>query len=81
MNSRIDIIIVTAGMIIGFSIILMHLTGMWPCTIITKLDKLFLTNNSNSLSLTPSQGLTGEWTFQNFIKELHYLLTNLFRCK
>ena len=81
MNSRIDIIIVTAGMIIGFSVILMHLTGMWPCTIITKLDKLFLTNNSNSISLTQSQGLTGEWTFQNFIKELHYLLTNLFRCK
>ncbi len=51
MNNRIDVILVVCGMIIGFIVILMHLTGMWPCSIINKLDKTFSFNYSNTSAL------------------------------
>jgi hypothetical protein len=74
MNNRIDVILVASGMVIGFIIIIMHLTGLWPCSIINKLDKTFSFNHSNT---PPSGGLT----FKNFVEDTHSALTNLFHCK
>jgi hypothetical protein len=75
MNNRIDVILVVCGMIIGFIVILMHLTGQWPCSIINKLDKTFSINYSNT------SALGGGLTFKNFVGGAHFALTNLFRCK
>jgi hypothetical protein len=68
-----DVILVTIGLIIGFMVIVMHLTGIWPCNIINKIDKTSL-NNFNIFSIN-------EATYQNFIGDMHYLLANLFLCK
>lgn len=75
MKNRIDVFVVTAGMIIGFIVILMHLTGIWPCIAINKFGQLFLSNNSN-IATTKSEDGT-----KNFTDEIHYFLVNLFRCK
>jgi hypothetical protein len=74
MNNRIDVILVAFGMIIGFIVIIMHLTGLWPCSIINKLDKTFSFNYSNIPSF-------GGLTFKNFVEDTHSALTNLFHCK
>jgi len=68
-----DVILVAAGLIIGFMVIVMHLTGIWPCDIIKKLDKTSL-NKFNILSIN-------EETFQKFIDDIHYFLASLFLCK
>jgi len=75
MNNRIDVILVACGMIIGFIVIIMHLTGLWPCSIINKLDKAFSFNHSNT------SALGGGLTFKNFVEGAHFAITNLFRCK
>jgi hypothetical protein len=74
MENRIDVILVACGMVIGFIVIIMHLTGLWPCSVINKLDKTFSSNHSNTSVL-------GGLTFKNFVEETHSVLTNLFRCK
>ena len=76
MNNRIDVILVVCGMIIGFIVIIMHLTGLWPCSIINKLDKTFSFNYSNTSALGRRR-----MTFKNFVGGAHFALTNLFRCK
>lgn len=76
MKNRIDVFLVIVGMITGFIVILMHLTGLWPCAAISKFDKLFLPNNSNITTIKNEDG-----NLNNFIDEIHYLLVNLFRCK
>ena len=76
MKNRIDVFLVTAGMIIGFVVIIMHLTGIWPCTAINKFEKLFLSNNSNITTTKTESG-----TLTNFTDEIYYWLANLFRCK
>ena len=48
MKNRIDVFLVIVGMIMGFIVILMHLTGIWPCAAMSKFDKLFLSNNLNN---------------------------------
>lgn len=78
MNNRIDVILVVCGMIIGFIVIIMHLTGQWPCSIINKLDKTFSFNYSNTSALG---GGGGGMTIKNFVGGAHSALTNLFRCK
>ncbi len=75
MKNRIDVFLVTAGMMIGFIVILMHLTGIWPCTAINKFEQLFLSNNSN-IATTKTEG-----GIKNLTDGIHYLLVNLFRCK
>lgn len=80
MNNRIDVILVVSGMIIGFIVIIMHLTGLWPCSIINKLDKTWSFNYSNN-SATEGGGEGGRMTFNNFVGGVHFALTNLFRCK
>jgi|SRR3954453_16514708 hypothetical protein len=70
-----DVILVAVGLIVGYMVIVIHLTGIWPCSIINKIDKSSLNNlNLNVLSLN-------EETYQKFIDDMHYLLTNLFLCK
>jgi hypothetical protein len=68
-NGRIDVYLVAIGMIVGFVVILMNLTGMWPCSIINSVDGSFLANNPiiNSTS--------------GFMDGTHHVLTNLFQCK
>jgi hypothetical protein len=78
MNNRIDVILVVCGMIIGFIVIIMHLTGLWPCSIINKLDKTFSFYYSNTSAL---EGGGGGTTFKDFVGGAHFALTNLFRCK
>ena len=68
-----DVILVAVGLIVGFMVIVIHLTGIWPCSIINKIDKSSL-NNLNIFSINKE-------TFQKFTDEMHYLLTNLFLCK
>ncbi len=75
MINNFDVVLVIAAMLIGFSVILMHLTGLWPCTIIQKMDKLSVMNYSNGLTMI------GREPLKSSIGEIHYLLTNLFRCK
>jgi hypothetical protein len=68
-NERIDVYLVAIGMTVGFVVILMNLTGMWPCSIINSVNGSFLPNNPiiNSTS--------------GFMDGTHHLLTNLFQCK
>ena len=68
-----DVILVAVGLIVGFMVIVIHLTGIWPCSIINKTNKSSL-KNLNIFSIN-------EETFQKFIDDMHYLLTNLFLCK
>jgi len=81
MNNRIDVILVVSGMIIGFIVIIMHLTGLWPCSIINKLDKTFSFNYSNTSALEGGGGEGGRMTFNNFVGGVHFALANLCRCK
>ncbi len=75
MMNNFDVVLVIIALLIGFSVILMHLTGLWPCTIIHKSDKSSIMNYSNGLTIIGGEPL------KSFINEIHYLLTNLFRCK
>jgi len=68
-----DIILVAVGLIVGFMVIVIHLTGIWPCSIINKINNSSL-KNLNIFSIN-------EETYQKFIDDMHYLLTNLFLCK
>jgi hypothetical protein len=65
----IDVILVAVGMTVGFVVILMHLTGMWPCSILNTVNGSFLTNN-------PLTNYTASLT-----DGTHHLLTNLFQCR
>jgi hypothetical protein len=77
MKNRIDILIVIVGMITGFIVILMHLTGLWPCAAMSKFEKLFLSNNPNNTTTIKNE----VGPKNNFIDGIYYLLVNLFRCK
>jgi hypothetical protein len=68
-----DVVLVAIGLIVGFMVIVMHLTGIWPCSFINKIDKSSL-SNLNIFSLNKE-------SFQKFTDDMHYLLTNLFLCK
>jgi hypothetical protein len=65
-----DVILITICMAVGFVVIIMNLTGMWPCNILYTVDKYPFTNNS---SLTQQDS-------NNFIDYTRYWLINLFRC-
>ena len=64
-----DIAVVVPGMILGFAIVLMNFTGMWPCNIIQTLNKSPLEDYVNSNEL-----------LSNTIDGIHYWSTYLFRC-
>ncbi len=72
---NIDVLLVALGMIIGFSIIVMHLTHTWPCSILNAYNKqqfnfktFNYTNSNNYLSLN------------YFISEIHRLLIGFSLC-
>ncbi len=67
-TSNVDVLIVVMGMIIGFSVILMHLTHTWPCNMMNSYDKLYKTRNHDS----PGSN--------NFIDDMLYWLKGFFRC-
>ncbi len=73
MIKNFDVILVAIGLIVGFMVIVMHLTGIWPCNIINKINKTSL-SNFNIFAIN-------EEIYQKFIDDMHYLLTNLFLCK
>lgn len=77
MRKNVDILIVGLGMAIGFSVVLMHLTGLWPCSIINGFEKTFFTtgihNNSNTMQINYSNNTSST-------NSLIYYLKNFFRC-
>ena len=73
MKKNFDVVLVAIGLIIGFMVIVMHLTGIWPCNILNKINNSSL-NKLNIFSIN-------EESYQKFIDDMHYWLTNLFLCK
>lgn len=69
-----DVVLVTVGLIIGFSVIVMHLTGLWPCNIFYKLDNLSILGKNYNNS-------TNENYLNAVMDKIHYLRVNLFLCK
>jgi hypothetical protein len=69
MANNLDVIAIALGMTIGFVIILMNLTGIWPCDLIHAIDSSPLVNNVNSIA-----------SINNLISDTHYWLAYLFRC-
>ena len=65
----IDVILVALGMTVGFVVILMHLTDIWPCSILNSVNGSLLVNN-------PIINSTA-----GFMDGTHHLLTNLFQCR
>lgn len=74
MKNNIDVFLVIMGMVIGFTVIIMHLTAIWPCSAMGKIDKFFHSSNHDIGTLK-----IGNRSL-NIISGTHYLLTNLFRC-
>jgi hypothetical protein len=77
-----DVAVVVLGMMIGFAIVLMNFTGMWPCNIIQTLNKSHLTDylNSNALLTNFTDYLNSNALLRNTIGDIHYWLTYPFRC-
>ena len=77
-----DIAVVVFGMIMGFAIVLMNFTGMWPCNIIQTLNKSPLADyvNSNELLSNFTGYVNSNELLSNTIGGIHYWLTYLFRC-
>jgi len=75
MNSKIeikyaDVVIVALAMTIGFCVILMNLTGLWPCQILQATGQYFqidtMQNSTESI--------------EKIMYDMHYYLEGLFRC-
>ena len=77
-----DISVVVLGMIIGFSIVMMNFTGMWPCSIIQSLNVSPLTDyvNSNAVLSNFKDYVNSNAVLSNAIGDIHYWLTYPFRC-
>jgi hypothetical protein len=69
-SNNLDVILIGLGMTVGFCIILMHLTGMWPCQL--------LNVTGNIIQVDKYQN-SNEAIYQ-FTYEMHYWLKGLFRC-
>ncbi len=77
-----DIAVVVLGMMIGFAIVLMNFTGMWPCNIIQTLNKSPLADyvNSNALVSNLADYVNSNALVKNIIDGIHYWSAYLFRC-
>jgi hypothetical protein len=77
-----DIAVVVLGMIIGFAIVLMNFTGMWPCNMVQALNKSPLTDyvNSSQLLADLADYVNSSRLLANAIGDIHYWSTHLFRC-
>lgn len=78
-TKNLDIILIASGMVIGFFVILMHLTDMWPCKIVDKIGDIFKITGSSGSFVSDSGG-TATNSFDKFKYDIHHLLSNLFRC-
>ncbi len=65
-----DVIVVALAMTIGFSVILMNLTGLWPCQILEATGQYFQID-----TLQNSTEPVGKVMY-----DMHYSLEGLFRC-
>ena len=77
-----DIAVVVLGMMIGFAIVLMNFTGMWPCNIIQTLNKSPFTDyvKSSELLSNFTDYVKSSELLSNTIGDIHYWSTHLFRC-
>jgi hypothetical protein len=77
-----DIAVVVLGMIIGFAIVMMNFTGMWPCNIVQALDKSPLADyvNSSQILANLADYVNSSRILANAIGDIHYWSTHLFRC-
>ncbi len=77
-----DIAVVVLGMIIGFAIVLMNFTGMWPCNITQMLNNSPFTGyvNSNELLSNFTGYVNSNELLSNTIGDIHYWLTYPFQC-
>ncbi len=77
-----DIAVVVLGMIIGFAIVLINFTGMWPCNIIQMLNNSPFTGyvNSNELLSNFTGYVNSNELLSNTIGDIHYWLTYPFQC-
>lgn len=75
---NLDIILIASGMVIGFFVILMHLTDMWPCKIVDKIDDILNITSSSASSISDSGTATN--SFDKFKYDIHHFVSNLFRC-
>ena len=69
-TNNLDVILIGLGMTIGFCVILMHLTGMWPCQIIEGTGQFI---NVDTLQ-------NSDEPISKFTYDMHYWLKGLFRC-
>ena len=69
-SNNLDVILIGLGMIIGFCIILMHLTGMWPCQLL---------DASGQMLQIDRYGYTDQ-PINKIIYDMHYWLKDLFQC-
>lgn len=67
---NLDVVCIGLGMFIGFCIILMHLTGMWPCQI--------LATTSQTIDIDKFQN--SKEPFTAFAYDIHYWIKDLFQC-
>ncbi|KAA2279532.1 hypothetical protein [Candidatus Nitrosocosmicus sp. SS] len=65
-----DVVLIGMGMFIGFCVILMHLTGMWPCQI--------LSSTGNFVNIDNFQ--TAKDPFTSFAYASHQWLLGFFKC-
>jgi hypothetical protein len=66
----VDVVLIGLGMFIGFCVILMHLTGMWPCQLLSTSGSLVNIENFENAK----DPLTA------FGYDLHNWLLTFFRC-
>jgi len=66
----VDVIVVALAMTIAFCVILMHLTGMWPCNLLAAIDQHF-----------PIDSLKDSTEPLSKIRyDIHHWLKGLFQC-
>lgn len=65
-----DVIVIALAMTIGFCVILMNLTGMWPCQLLEATGQYYQVDTLQN-STEP---------INKIIYDTHYSLKGLFRC-
>lgn len=66
----VDVVLIGFGMFIGFCVILMHLTGMWPCQLLLATGNFVNIENFHNAK----DPLTA------FVYDMHYGLLSLLKC-
>ena len=69
-SNNLDVILIGLGMTIAFCVILMNLTGMWPCQLIEA--------SGNYINVDNLQN--SEQPLNKFTHDMHHWLKGLFQC-